>query len=169
MHEKAHALGSRLGEGLRQHLLREVDRRHSRFLRRATDGVTSGARTDVEQIRPGDRPERTVDLGLLEREKPVAHGVVRRRPGLVRAAGAGVSENLRLAVAGQGVLQRIDALFEFVEEGKVRIDNVIDDRVEKKVSAVDDQTFVAAEAIANGVDRAHGRAMNGEEKIRAEE
>ena len=51
----------------------------------------------------------------------------------------------------------------------MRIDHVIDDRVEKKVSAVDDQTLVAAEAIANGVDCAHGRAMNGEEKIRAEE
>ena len=55
---------------------------------RETDGVTSGARTDVEQIRPGDRPERAVDLGLLEREKPVAHRVVGRRPEVVTLARA---------------------------------------------------------------------------------
>src|SRR5438067_5975025 len=80
---------------------------------------------------------------------------------LVEMLGPGVGEDR--------VLQVIDAFLELLEQREVRVDHLIDDRVEEEVGTVREQAAVARQALADVLDGVHRLFVNGEEKVLAEE
>lgn len=75
-----HAFDAGLGLCLRQHSVREVDRAATRFPRRQTERVASGAAADVKDVEPGNRSEVLDREGLFEGDEGIRVVVVDRGP-----------------------------------------------------------------------------------------